>query len=383
MFNRSLYISELILKQWQGQLTIEERGELDRWVRENPENKELLQQVMNEEWAAGELDKFTQYDIPKSRKRLELFLYGQTAASKPRGHRILFIKTTWLRYAAVILLIVGVCAYLYTTKQRTEQVQYNVNPILVQKDVLPGSDKAILTLANGQRIQLDSSSNSVLAKQGIFNDHAVISYSGAVENNAINTLTTPRGGQYQLRLNDGTMVWLNAASSITYPSSFTGNQREVVIVGEAYFEVAKDKNKPFRVNANGIQVEVLGTHFNINAYSDEQSVKTSLLEGSVRINNRVLKPGEAYYNGKVAKSDLNQDIAWKNGVFNFNNADLFAVMRQLVRWYNIDLKYEGKIKPRIFQGEMDKGLNLSQVIKILGEAGVKFRIDGNKLTVSE
>ncbi len=382
MPDKLLYISELILKHWQGRLTVEEQDVLDQWAKARPENRELLQQLMSEKWVAGEVDRFAQYDIQKSRKQLEVFLENQTVTGVSPTSRILFMRGSWFRYAAAILLIVGVFFYFHTHRQDDKKLAVADGTVIVeQDDVLPGSNKAVLTLSGGQEIMLDSSSSNVLSEKGIISDLAMISYSGNVRNTGTNTLTTPRGGQYRLKLNDGTMVWLNAASSVTYPAVFTGDRREVAITGEVYFEVAKDKNKPFYVRAGGMEVKVIGTHFNINAYPDEQAVKTSLLEGAVMINNRILKPGEAYYNGEVVKTDLDQDIAWKNGVFNFNNADIFMVMRQLSRWYNIDVEYGGKIKPRIFSGEMDKGLTLSQVIKILGETGVEFRIDGNKLIV--
>ena len=207
-------------------------------------------------------------------------------------------------------------------------------------EVMPGSDRAVLTLADGEMITLDSSAGDVLRGHGISNADATVSYVGSRKTFSMNTLSTPRGGQYKLRLSDGTMVWLNAASSIRFPTFFRGGQREVTITGEAYFEVAKNADRPFIVHTRSESITVLGTRFNINAYPDEAFVKTSLVEGSIKIDRFVLKPGTAYADGKIVDTDIQQDIAWKNSYFNFNGSDLAAVMRQLSRWYDIEVKYD-------------------------------------------
>jgi ferric-dicitrate binding protein FerR (iron transport regulator) len=194
-------------------------------------------------------------------------------------------------------------------------------------------------------------------------------------------MSTPRGGQYQLQLPDGSKVWLNAESSITYPITFTGNERKVTISGEVYFEVAKDKNKPFRVSAGDLHVEVLGTHFNINAYADEGSAKTSLLEGSVKIDREILQPGQAYVNGKVIAADVEHDVAWKNGVFNFNDQNLSQIMRQLARWYNLEIEYPQGVPKKEYGGEIGRNLTLAQVLKGLENSGVRFELKGRQLIV--
>ena len=196
-----------------------------------------------------------------------------------------------------------------------------------------------------------------------------------------NKMSTPRGGQYQLTLPDGSVIWLNAESSITYPTVFSGNERKVSITGEVYFEVVKDKSKPFKVIAGDQQIEVLGTHFNINAYKDEDHVKTSLLEGSVKVNQQILKPGEAFQNGKVNATNVAQDIAWKNGIFNFNNQSLAQVMRQLARWYNLEVVYPEGVPRKEYGGEMGRNLTLSQVLKGLENSGIYFELEGRKLLV--
>ncbi len=195
-------------------------------------------------------------------------------------------------------------------------------------------------------------------------------------------MTTPRGGQYQLTLPDGTQVWLNAASSITYPTTFIEKNRTVKITGEVYFEVKKNSAKPFRVETRKDKIEVLGTNFNVNSYSEESIIKTSLLQGSVRINEKILKPGEAYLNGNIVKTNIEQDIAWKNGVFDFRNMSVEAALKQLARWYDVDIVYDGPRPTLTLGGEMNRELTLKQVLKGLGGMAARFRLEGRVLHVT-
>ena len=301
----------------------------------------------------------------------------------------------WAAAAIILLLFTG--AYLWMTRHKNEQsLAAGSKPL--QHDVLPGGNKAILTLANGQKIMLDSAANGTLVQQGntkvIKLANGQLAYTPAGKDKGVvlyNTMTTPRGGQYKIQLPDGTDVWLNAASSVTYPTAFTGADRRVTITGEVYFEVAKDKAKPFRVNVNEVKVEVLGTHFNINSYGDETAIKTTLLEGSVKItagkDNRMLKPGEQAQVAQqrvtiVNNADLGQVMAWKNGLFNFNKLSLREVLRQLSRWYDVEVVYQGDVTPRKFGGEIQRDLNLSEVLDGLRETGIHFSIDGKKLVVT-
>jgi transmembrane sensor len=191
-------------------------------------------------------------------------------------------------------------------------------------------------------------------------------------------------------LEDGTGVWLNAASSIKYPTAFTGNERRVEITGEAYFEVAHNADKPFRVTFNEQTVEVLGTHFNINAYADEPAAKTTLLEGKVKLTNKaqsaMLLPGQEAVlvtNGyQVKEADLEQAMAWKNGIFYFDNTDVKTIMRQVARWYNVQVEYEGKVTDYKFAGDLRRNTNLANVLQILEQAGIHFRMEGRKLIVT-
>jgi ferric-dicitrate binding protein FerR (iron transport regulator) len=203
-------------------------------------------------------------------------------------------------------------------------------------------------------------------------------------------MTTPRGGEYQLTLPDGSHVWLNAESSITYPTAFNDNERKVSITGEAYFEVAKDKTKPFKVGIGIATIEVLGTHFNVNTYKEEPTNNVTLLEGSVRIKSvhtsLVLKPGQQ---GQLsdrglsltANPDLEQVMAWKNGMFLMSNTDLSAIMRQVSRWYDVDVFFETNPTHEKFGGGISRNLPLSEILDLLKNAGVSFRLDGRKLYV--
>jgi transmembrane sensor len=262
----------------------------------------------------------------------------------------------------------------------------------------PGGNKAILILSDGSSIALNDAKKGELATdKGVKIDkkaNGQISYSrnGADTNqlaNAFNTVITPRGGQYQLVLSDGTKVWLNSASSLKYPVTFTGNKREIQLSGEAYFEVAHNRHKPFRVISNGQVVEVLGTHFNVNAYADEPSVKTTLLEGSVKVQSngisKTIKPNEQVLlkdgSMNIAKADVNEAIAWKNGFFYFKDDDIKSVLRQLARWYNVDIKYEGEIPQREFSGEISKNIDASKLFAILSFEKITYHIENKTIII--
>jgi transmembrane sensor len=263
--------------------------------------------------------------------------------------------------------------------------------------VAPGGNKAVLTLANGSTIVLDSAHNGVLAKQGnsIINktgDGKLVYRASATADNEvpqINTVTTPRGGQYHIVLPDGSDVWLNAASSISYPTIFNGKTRRVEITGEAYFEVTKNAAMPFIVKSPRAEVDVLGTHFNIMAYADEDVMKTTLLEGAVKIiangSSGILKPGQqAVLNNKDELSinnDADDEIAWKNGLFQFRGADIRSIMRQAARWYNVDVVFEGKVPVKQYTGRISRNVKASALLNMLKYTGVNAIIEGNSIYI--
>lgn len=327
-------------------------------------------------------------------------------------HRVHFLKTTWFRYAAAIILLIGIAWYFQSNQwNSSDGSNKSTESKTLAEDIAPGTNKAILTLANGNKIILDSAANGDLANQGGVNivklasGQIIYDLRGLTSKEVMwNTMTTPNGGQYQVTLPDGTKAWLNAASSITFPTAFLGKKREVSINGEVYLEVATNKNQPFVVDIRGESfVEVLGTSFNINSYENENVIKTTLLEGSVKVINdklkrsAILKPGqqakivraETFNQGSqntagisvLGNIDLDQVLAWKNGLFNFNGADLRIVMRQLERWYNINVQYRNSVPDVVFEGKMYRNENLSYVLDMLKEEGVKFRLEGKNLIV--
>ncbi|MGF7229913.1 FecR family protein [Arachidicoccus sp.] len=321
--------------------------------------------------------------------------------------------------AAIFLLFISL---RYTLRSFSGTLAPSANRTVLshtKHDIAPGKGGAVLTLADGSQILIDSQSNknevlarqngvNVLLKKGkiIYTQQGKSLLAKAV---GLNTMSTPRGRTFKLQLPDGTNVWLNAESSISFPVQFNINKREVKISGEAYFEVAKlyQKNTkervPFIVHIQPTDekselatVEVLGTHFNINAYSGLKGIKTTLLEGSVKVwakdaaDFAQIKPGmqakikESPFNKiEIKNVDVEDAIAWKNGLFNFNNADLKEVMQELSRWYDVDVVYNGDIPNRHFWGKMQKSLYLSQVLLALQKVNVNFKIDGNKIIVSK
>jgi transmembrane sensor len=300
----------------------------------------------------------------------------------PPVHRVHFLRTAWVRYAAAIIIILSTGAYLWNTQQKDKPLITETKRVPVKNDILPGSDRAVLTLSTGQQVILDSAASETI-KDGtlsIKNNNGQLIYKQG-DRVAMNTMSTPKGGHYQLTLADGTKVWLNAASSITYPTAFVGTLREVSITGEAYFEVTRNPKQPFVVKTSKEAVTVLGTSFNVNAYADEPAMKTSLLEGAVKVGNSFLRPGQAYLNGKVVPTNLDQDLAWKNGAFNFQGMDLTAAFRLLGRWYSVDVEYSGALPTKKIRGEIGRNLSLSEVLKTLSELGIHTRIEGTTLVV--
>lgn len=332
---------------------------------------------------------------------------GSVQAEAP-VRRMIFWRR--LAAAAAIVLLIGAGIWVGVVRTPKKELVTNDKKATLTKDVEPGGNKAILTLGDNSTIVLDNAANGQLAQEGsskvsktkdgeLKYESAIASGQSAI---SYNTLSTPRGGQYQLVLPDGSKVWLNAASSIKFPAAFIGNERKVEITGEVYFEVAPVRlrsglKQPFKVTIpGGADVEVLGTHFNINAYPDETSVKTTLLEGSVKVSksatgNRqsaLLKPGEQAVikdNSPLTidhSPDLDQVMAWKNGLFHFENVDIKTVMRQISRWYDIEVEYKGTIKNEPLIIEIPRNTNLSDVLKVLETTTeLQLKVEGKKVIV--
>ena len=375
-----------------GKLREDQRGELAAFL-EKGEATEQLEDLIQQQLSRGEYSIIGDMANTEDRivKRV-LEKIGSTSVVALPDPRIRWLRK-W-RWAAAILLLIGAGAGFWLTQRHPDSSSANSNR-LAQNDVGPGSDKAILTLSDGRTIYLDSTANGAIAQQGnasiVKQANGRISYQlkgAATGGIMMNTMRTPRGGQYRLVLPDGTQVWLNAASSIRYPVAFTGKERKVSITGEAYFEVVKNKELPFIVDVDGkSSIQVLGTHFNVNSYADESAIRTTLLEGSVMVDGAVLKPGQqARINGErltvLNNTDIDKVMAWRNGLFNFEDASLEEVMRQLARWYDVEVIYQKGIPDIRFEGEISRNIQLSNLLKVLARAEVKFKIEeGRRLIV--
>ncbi|MBX3255179.1 MAG: FecR family protein [Chitinophagaceae bacterium] len=335
---------------------------------------------------------------------------GMLASMTNDKKRRSFLNSHWFRYAAAILVVMILSVTYYLLFDNGKQNAIQQTAIVQQEeitDIAPGGEKALLTLSDGTTIVLDSASNGMLASQGstqvvkLANGSIVYHAQGTTKSSEIltNTMSTPRGGKYHLILPDGTGVWLNAASSITYPTVFTGDTRQVSIKGEVYFEVVKNPRIPFVVTLDhSRRIEVTGTSFNINAYPDEPQCKTTLLEGVVKVHAggsvKQLIPGQqaqtvmSDMQSVVTVTDhvnLEQVMAWKNGAFSFKNAGIYEVMRQVSRWYDLDIEYRGFTSKTAegphFSGDIGMDLNLSAILRVLEKSQVRFRLEEKKLIV--
>jgi ferric-dicitrate binding protein FerR (iron transport regulator) len=298
--------------------------------------------------------------------------------------------------AAAILVLIAAGAYLWL--QPKPAATKEMKSVAAKNEIMPGREGAVLTLGDGSKLVLDSMNKGIVANEKgatVLLDKGLLSYDAVespVTETAWNTMTTPRGRQFQLILPDGSKVWLNAGSSLRYPTSFTTNERMVELEGEAYFEIEKNAGKPFKVQTpDGPEVEVLGTRFNINAYKNEKVIATTLLEGMVRVNafrqSLVLKPRQqastnaGEQSTERTEADINKVMAWKNGYFDFNNEELPLVLRQVERWYDIDVQYEGDIPDMTFKGKMDRKVQLSDVINSLKNLGINTRLENRTLVI--
>jgi transmembrane sensor len=310
-----------------------------------------------------------------------------------RKARIIRFRRIAIAASIIGLIASGTHLVMYVLKKESKKISVQN----FKNDVSPGSNKATLTLADGSSIILDDAQDGAITQQGgakviKIGDKVCYHSTSKISEVEYNTITTPRGGQYQVELPDGSRVWINAASSLRFPTAFTGNERRVEINGEAYFEVAKNESMPFIVKMNGAEVQVLGTHFNIMAYDDEGIVNTTLLEGSVKFVSSdkisILKPGQQSQLSKdgqvklINDVDIDKVMAWKNGLFVFDNSDLETVMRQLSRWYDIDVVYRTRNVATSFVGEIPRISKLSDILKVFElTSKLRFEIVGKKVIV--
>lgn len=372
--NHHQRLEYLLQRHLAAEATEEEQKELFALSNE-PENEASFRALLEQSWQDLEGSR------PQSRQRIPV------------------MKQLWFRVAvaAAAMLVITFGVYQWVTTSGNNKT-IPVAPT-ARQDIGPGKDGAILTLADGRQMVLDSAGMGIIAReQGVQMElrkgqlvYQDAGHTANADQLLYHTMATPKGRQFQLKLPDGTLVWLNAASSIRFPAMFPAHERKVEITGEAYFEVAKEKARPFRVVTTKQEVVVTGTQFNVNSYYNEPEEKTTLLEGTVQVSktgttgSKTLLPAEqALITPQtilVNRVNTEQVMAWKNGFFYFVNADIPTVMRYLERWYDIDVRYEGNIPVREFAGKIQRDLNLSEVLNALERLGVHFRLEGERKLV--
>ena len=410
-------IGGLLFRRLTNELDIHEQIALDTWLsRQDPLSRQLFEDCADWDQLQSALRVMYSFDEKAALADLQKKIDFGVAADAPiveitqARHKYRFY---WIA-AAVLVAVIGTAVFYTLNKGKTNIAALPVSE-RYHNDVTPGGDKAVLELADGKKIVLDNAGNGELAQQGtvsvIKSDSGKLVYKvgkasegpAAIGAVSYNTISTPIGGQYQVILPDGSKVWLNAASSLRFPTSFAGNTRSVELIGEGYFQIAKDKSKPFRVQvsplpgagpaaAGRMEVEVLGTEFDLMAYADEDHQATTLISGDVVVRNgdkkMELKPDQQVVLNKqtsalnlIDNPEVETIVAWRNGLFQFHNASIESIMRQAARWYDIEVDYSGEVKQQL-NGTVPRQVNLSTLLQILEATGwVHFRIDGKKVTV--
>ncbi len=385
------HIAFLLYKELEGNLSEAEAIELQRWGAENPEHEKFLEEIMDEDKFADMLKMHHPENKKAIRESILKKIEGQLEFKVVPLYRRSFFRIAVA--ACIALLVIAGGYFIFFDKRSTK------TDIAKMEDIkAPTSDKAVITLADGKVIAVDSlTSYSQGSVQVTRTKDGKIIYTGFGSEVTFNTLTNPRGSKViDITLADGSHVWLNAGSSITYPVSFAGNERKVSMTGEGYFNVAHNAAKPFTVSKGNMNVTVLGTEFNVNAYDDEEDIKVTLLKGSVKVQHgnesSLLQPGQQAQvspNGGdlegaikiVSNINTDETVAWLNGLFSFNRADIKTIMRQLARWYDVEVSYEGQIPQREFSGEMQRDLSLSGMIRLLEKGKIHVKLEGRKLVI--
>ncbi|HMG09322.1 MAG TPA: FecR domain-containing protein [Mucilaginibacter sp.] len=391
--DHDFYVAELISKLLNGDISTEENLWLKEWVKESAANRAHFKKLTDPAYLEKQMELWNSFDNDKAWEKLQQRL--DTKEVKKR-----FNYLPLLKYAAIVVLVSAASILLY--RQYSKQAKKTANQSIAHQQIRPGSNHAILVLGNGQKLTLTKYSNLSLKENdgtAVSNQNDVLAYKNNKQQSAedqklvYNTIMVPRGGEYQLILSDGSKIWMNSASTLRYPVTFSGNERRVYLTGEAYFEVAKNARMPFVVKTDKTEVQVLGTHFNVKAYDDENSCKTTLLEGAVRVQSQtavnVIKPGQQAITDDLGQQkvtndiSIDEEIAWKNGLFVFKNADIKGIMQQASRWYDFDVVYEGKIPEIQFSGQMSRKVDFYGFINILKYAGLNFNVNGKKVIITK
>ena len=349
------------------------------------EHRDEITAALASLWHTGNIADISWLDKNLVFERVQQHVTEEIPFIPTARHRGVYKVIGW---AAAVIITLGTALYYFSDK--TEKPRNSLTASA--KEILPGADKVKLTLPDGREILLDNSGSVVAGESNIKTENSQLLYS-ANPAPSLHTVTTPKGKTFSVRLSDGSIAWLNATSSIAYPTLFTGDRRSIKITGEAYLEVAPAKT-PFVINVDDrSDITVLGTEININAYMDEPAIKTTLLTGAVRVENNnkslVLKPGQQAQLSKagtitvINNANTEQVTAWKNGIFDFEGTGTREVFRELSRWYEIDVEYKGHVPERNFNGQIGRDLNLSQVLNGLRGMDLHFSLNGNKLTITE
>lgn len=399
--SNALFIAGLLSKHLKGNLTPEEAVELHAWIADNEQRRQLWEDINDAGAQQVAIKLIAQYN---ENEALEHFLTKHSQKEEPLPLKRVHFLQRWRWAAAAAIIFTAGALYWFQSQQQAPAGLAHHVPV---NDIAPGRNGAILKLSDGSRIALDSLANGVVATQNgtqiVFDNGQLVYGPGGKGNNEIayNIITTPNGRQFRVSLPDGTQVWLNAASSIRYPTVFDGKRRNVEITGEAYFEVAQNAQMPFQVTVpDHVRIEVLGTHFNVNAYGNEESQHTTLLEGAVKVvslkehasdryrKGIVLRPGQQLQLSEtpnvIDNADIDKIMAWKNGLFDFDGMDLKYAMKQIARWYDVEIVYKGAVPDIKFYGKISRNISLAGLIKGLNGTGVHLNIEeGKRLVVTQ
>lgn len=381
-YNHILKIQQLLLSKLQRTITEEQQQELDLWLSKRSDNQTLLEELRNEEWLAEQLAVFESIEV----KPLHIF---------PQRRSFIIRHWGWVAVASV-MLIASAGIYLWNNSR---SVNTSTGTIVVKRSIQPGKDGAILTLADGSEIVLDSLGNGVVAAQNgaqaVINNGSLVYNPTAEEIKKVdyNTIHTPRGRQFNILLPDGSRAFLNCDSRIKFPTSFH-KERIVEVSGEVYFEVTKNPNLPFTVQMpNKSSIRVLGTSFNVNAYNDEPALNATLFEGRIQYTSSDkqfdLTPGKQLEEGSdgkcivhnLSEERLNDVIAWKKGEFNISGSNFSTLLRQLSRWYNVEIEVAGTLPVTRFSASISKKIPLENILESLEPEGITWRQSGNKIIV--
>jgi len=381
-------VAQLITKLLKGEISPEEKQELENWKMQHGQNLLLYNRLTNAKYLNNQQTEFNDVDIDQG--------WNSILEQIQRQKKKSFI---FLKYAAAISAVCFSLFLIYYLQKIEKKDVPDVKKNVFAQRILPGGKNAVLILSNGEKVDLKSESGTIVDKNSgvlLTNANNMLNYSDESVSadhakDTYNTIITPHGGEYQLRLADGTMVWMNALSQLRYPTKFSGQRREVFLSGEAYFEVAKSASKPFIVKTSLSQVEVLGTHFNISAYSDNDLNTTTLLEGAVRLKSEkssvILSPDQqASVDGSglvsaIRKVNANRFVDWKNGFFELDNSDIKQVMTEAARWYDINVKFDGPIPKNRLYGRISRSVDFEELLEILRFEGIIINVAGKEVQI--